>query len=147
MAQKGYAKIPKDLSEIKQKFLFGLTKRQVICFGSGFAAGLPAFFIAQSKSGDISSGLVAMFIVASPFIVCGIYNKNGLFFEQMLKNMIAFFRSPRKRIYRSENAYTMIADEIAYKRAKQKLRTNEQGKAVKNARKTDKSIQKARAAK
>ncbi|MFR6397757.1 PrgI family protein [Ruminococcus sp.] len=36
---------PKDLSEIKQKFIAGLTKRQSICFGIGFAIGIPAFFL------------------------------------------------------------------------------------------------------
>ena len=27
-----YIQIPKDLNEIKEKFMFGLTKRQVVCF-------------------------------------------------------------------------------------------------------------------
>lgn len=28
-----YVQIPKDLNDIKQKFMFGLTKRQVVSFG------------------------------------------------------------------------------------------------------------------
>ena len=42
--QQNFVKIPKDLSLIKQKFIFGLTKRQAICFGIGLAMGIPAFF-------------------------------------------------------------------------------------------------------
>ena len=29
-----YVTVPKDLSKIKNKVLFGLTKRQLVCFGS-----------------------------------------------------------------------------------------------------------------
>ena len=45
MSQPHYVQIPKDLNDIKQKFMFGLTKRQVISFGVGIAIGFPAFFI------------------------------------------------------------------------------------------------------
>ena len=31
-----YVPVPKDLTKVKSKFLFGLTKRQVICFGMIF---------------------------------------------------------------------------------------------------------------
>ena len=30
-----YVSIPKDLSHIKSKVIFGLTMRQLLCFGSG----------------------------------------------------------------------------------------------------------------
>ena len=30
-----YVSVPKDLTQIKTKFLFNLTKRQVVCFGIG----------------------------------------------------------------------------------------------------------------
>ena len=33
--------VPKDLSKIKTKFLFGLTRRQCLFFGLGAAVGLP----------------------------------------------------------------------------------------------------------
>ena len=34
-----YVTIPKDLSRIQSKVLFGLTKRQVICFGAAALVG------------------------------------------------------------------------------------------------------------
>lgn len=39
-----YVQIPKDLNDIKQKFMFGLTKRQVVSFGIGGILGIPLFF-------------------------------------------------------------------------------------------------------
>ena len=35
--------VPKDLSKIKTKFLFGLTRRQCLFFGLAAAVGLPVF--------------------------------------------------------------------------------------------------------
>ena len=46
-----YVSIPKDLSRVKSKFLFNLTKRQVVCFGLGALTGVPAFFLAKDALG------------------------------------------------------------------------------------------------
>ena len=40
-----YVTIPKDLSKVQSKVLFGLTKRQVICFGAAAIIGVPLFFV------------------------------------------------------------------------------------------------------
>ena len=39
-----YVPVPKDLTKVKSKFIFNLTKRQVICFGLGALVGVPLFF-------------------------------------------------------------------------------------------------------
>ena len=36
-----YVNVPNDLSKIKTKIAFNLTKRQLICFGIGAAIGIP----------------------------------------------------------------------------------------------------------
>ena len=46
-----YVPVPKDLTKVKSKFLFGLTKRQVICFGIGAVCGLPVFFLTKGAIG------------------------------------------------------------------------------------------------
>ena len=46
-----YVTIPKDLSRIQSKVLFGLTKRQVICFGAAALVGVPLFFLAKRAWG------------------------------------------------------------------------------------------------
>ena len=40
-----YVTVPKDLSRVRSKVLFNLTKRQLICFGCGALAGVPLFFL------------------------------------------------------------------------------------------------------
>lgn len=45
--------VPKDLSKIKTKFLFGLTRRQCLFFGLGAAVGLPVFFCSERASAQL----------------------------------------------------------------------------------------------
>ena len=42
-----YVTIPKDLSRIQSKVLFGLTKRQVICFGAAHMGNRIALMLSQ----------------------------------------------------------------------------------------------------
>ena len=46
-----YVPVPKDLTKVKSKFLFNLTKRQVVCFGLGALVGVPVFFLAKGIIG------------------------------------------------------------------------------------------------
>ncbi|MBQ9630214.1 MAG: PrgI family protein, partial [Treponema sp.] len=41
--------VPKDLSKVRTKVAFNLTKRQLVCFGGGALAGLPLYFALQKK--------------------------------------------------------------------------------------------------
>ena len=40
-----YIPVPKDLTRVKTKFLFNLTKRQLVCFGGGALVGLSLIHI------------------------------------------------------------------------------------------------------
>lgn len=42
------ADVPKDLSKIKTKIFFNLTKRQLLCFGCGAVIGIPLYFLTRS---------------------------------------------------------------------------------------------------
>ena len=48
-----YVNVPKDLTKVKSKVLFNLTKRQLVCFGIGAAIGVPLFFLFKSQSRPI----------------------------------------------------------------------------------------------
>lgn len=39
-----YVSVPKDLTKVKSKVLLGLTKRQLVCFGSAALVGVPLSF-------------------------------------------------------------------------------------------------------
>ena len=45
-----YVNVPNDLSKIKTKIAFNLTKRQLICFGIGAAIGIPTYLLTRSRS-------------------------------------------------------------------------------------------------
>ena len=43
-----YVNVPNDLSKIKTKIAFNLTKRQLICFGMGAAIGVPTYLLTRA---------------------------------------------------------------------------------------------------
>lgn len=47
-----YVTIPKDLTKVKSKVLFGLTKRQLICFGAAALIGVPLFFLLRRTASN-----------------------------------------------------------------------------------------------
>ena len=51
-----YVNVPKDLTKVKTKVLFNLTKRQLICFGSGALIGVPLFFLLKGSIGTSRNG-------------------------------------------------------------------------------------------
>ena len=53
-----YVPVPKDLSKIKTKVAFNLTKRQLVCFGGGALIGVPLFFLLKGACGDQHGGHV-----------------------------------------------------------------------------------------
>lgn len=119
-----YIKIPKDLSLIKQKFILGLTKRQAISFGIGGAMGFIAFYICNSTIG-FQAACFALGIFAAPAVFCGLYQKNGLHFEQVIKLMIEFFRKPKERTYQSENSLSILSRQLEYDKFKKILNNGE----------------------
>ncbi|MBL1054781.1 MAG: PrgI family protein, partial [Escherichia coli] len=54
-----YVNVPKDLTKIKSKVLFNLTKRQLICFGIGAAIGVPTYLLTRQAIGN-TGALFAM---------------------------------------------------------------------------------------
>ena len=47
-----YVPVPKDLTKVKTKVAFNLTKRQLICFGLAGVVGLPVYFLTRSGAAD-----------------------------------------------------------------------------------------------
>ena len=75
-----YVNVPNDLSKIKTKMAFNLTKRQLVCFGSAGAVGIPAYLLPRATLGTTG----AMFLMRGyllPAFLLAIYDKDGLPFE------------------------------------------------------------------
>ena len=80
-----YVPVPKDLTTIKTKVAFNLTKRQLICFGGAAAVGVPAYFLTRGFLGG-SGAVMALVAAALPFFFFAMYEKNGQPLEKILKN-------------------------------------------------------------
>ena len=100
-----YVSIPKDLTRVKTKFALGLTKRQLICFGSAAAMGLPLFFLLQIYI-PTSAAAFLMILVMVPWFLFAMYEKSGQPLENYLRNIIAVrFTRPKIRTYQTGNLY------------------------------------------
>ena len=103
-----YVTIPKDLSKVQSKVLFGLTKRQVICFGAAAIIGVPLFFLTKGALGTTTAAL-CMILVMLPFFLFAMYEKNGQPLEVFLGYLIENkFIRPKTRIYQTNNLYSAL---------------------------------------
>lgn len=103
-----YVTVPKDLTQVKPKFLFNLTKRQVVCFGSGALIGVPLFFLLKPHI-PISAAALIMVVTMLPFFMFAMYEKNGQPLEKILRNFIQTrFIRPKERPYKTDNYYAVI---------------------------------------
>ena len=103
-----YVTVPKDVTKVKTKVLFNLTKRQLICFGGGLLIGVPLFFLTRNSLGNTMSTLLMIFSMVPAFSLA-MYEKNGQHLEVILRNMIrSVFLRPKKRLYKTNNFYAVI---------------------------------------
>ena len=70
-----YVSVPKDLTKVKNKVAFNLTKRQLICIGIGAAMGIPCYFLFRNALG-INNAAVLMVLMMLPAFVA-MYEKDG----------------------------------------------------------------------
>ena len=105
-----YVNVPNDLSKIKTKLAFNLTKRQLVCFGIAAAVGIPSYLLARSAIGN-TGAMFLMMGVALPAFLLAMYEKDGLPFEKVVRNVVvrnvlrAKFLRPGVRPYQTENIY------------------------------------------
>ena len=105
-----YVPVPKDLTKVKgiTSFLVNLTKRQLICFGSGALIGVPLFFLLRGPVGN-SVAAMCMMLVMLPFFLMAMYEKHGQPLEKIVGNIIkvAVIR-PKQRPYKTNNFYAVL---------------------------------------
>ena len=116
-----YVPVPKDLTKVKSKVLFNLTKRQLICFGSGALIGVPLFFLLRGSLGA-SSAAILMVLSMLPLFVMGLYEKNGRPLEKVLGDVIqTVFLRPKRRPYQTDNLYAALMRQEQMEREVQKI--------------------------
>ena len=105
-----YVNVPNDLSKVKTKMAFNLSKRQLICFGGAGIIGIPAYLFARSAIGN-SAAMLLMITLMLPAFFLAMYERDGLPFEKVLRNIVrACFIRPKSRPYVTENFYQWILD-------------------------------------
>ena len=103
-----YVPVPKDLSKIKTKVAFNLTKRQIICFAVALIVGLPLFFLLKDSTGTSAASFV-MIVVMLPCFLMAMYEKHGQPLEVEVKNIIQTkFVRPKERPYQTQNLYAVL---------------------------------------
>ena len=123
-----YVPVPKDLSKIKTKLAFNLTKRQLICFSAAASVGLPAYLFTRGALGN-SAAMLLMIGLMLPFFFFAMYEKDGLPLEKVLKNIIrTCFLYPRVRPYKTENFYALLSEKEAKPIAETDKRRKARGK-------------------
>ena len=106
-----YVTVPKDLSKVKSKILFSLTKRQLVCFGTAAAVGVPAYFLTKGIVGN-TAAVMAMIVLMLPAFFMAMYEKDGQPAEKILLNIIRTkWYYPPIRPYKTENFYHVIETE------------------------------------
>lgn len=82
-----YVTVPKDLDKVKNKVVFNLTLRQIICVGAGGAVGIPLYFLTKDVIGSTGAA-TAMVMVMLPAFFFAMYEKDGQPLEKVLWNVI-----------------------------------------------------------
>ena len=100
-----YVSVPKDLTKVKNKVAFNLTKHQIICLGIALAVGLPFYFLTKGTIGT-SNAATGMVLLMLPAFLFAMYEKDGMPLEKVLMNIITVqFLKPDIRCYETENIY------------------------------------------
>ncbi len=105
-----YVNVPNDLSRIKNKLAFNLTKRQLVCFGIAAVVGIPTYIFSREAIGNMGAMLLMIGIML-PCFLFAMYERDGLPFEKVLRNILrSRFLWPKTRPYKNENFYQWIVD-------------------------------------
>ena len=128
-----YVDVPKDLTNIKTKFIGNFTKRQCVCFGMGIVVGFPGYFIIRSLAGT-TPAFYSLIALMAPFFLFGIMEKDGLPLEVYLLNFIRHrFAYPQVRLMENENIYEYVDEAVKRDKARKRLeKLNKKGVRRKN---------------
>ena len=93
-----YVQIPKDLTNVKTKVAFNLTKRQLMGFGVAGIIGIPTYLKTRNILGN-DLAVFLMIILTIPIFFVVFYEKDGLTCEKYLKYIYLHERhQPKVRV-------------------------------------------------
>lgn len=105
-------KIPKEINKYEAKFVGPFTLRQTLCLGICLPVGIGLFVLSKPYVGPDIAGFFVVPPAAIGYLF-GWYKPYGMKFEKYLKSaFINSFVAPSKRLYKTENYYSQVLDEI-----------------------------------
>ncbi len=124
-----YVTVPKDLTKVKSKVLFGLTRRQLVCFGAAALIGVPLFFLLRN-SVNSSTATVCMIVVMLPLFLLAMYERHGQPLEVVVGQIIqTVFIRPKERPYQTDNFYAAVERQIQVEKEVRKVVQKSKGAA------------------
>jgi hypothetical protein len=105
-----YVPVPKDLTKVKTKIALNLTKRQLICFVSAAAVGLPTYLLTKGAIGN-SAAVLLMIALMLPFFFLAMFERDGQPAEKIFRNFLRAKLWPGVRPYKTENLYKYLNEE------------------------------------
>ena len=138
-----YVDVPKDLTNIKTKFIGNFTKRQCVCFGLGIIVGFPGYFIIRSFAGT-TPAFYSLIAIMAPFFLFGLVEKDGLPLEAYLINFIRHrFAYPQIRLSEVENIYEYYDESMKRDKERKRIeKLNRKGVKRKNGTTSNAGIKK-----
>lgn len=105
-------KIPKEITEYKEKFLFGLTIRQFVSAVAALAVCVPLFIFGKDYLGEDVIGW-AIILVAVPIFAFGFFKYDGMPFEKFLGMLYRQkWVEPQRRVYEELPVFWHCREEI-----------------------------------
>ncbi len=105
-----FVPVPKDLSKIRTKIAFNLSKRQLICFSLAAAVGVPTYLFTRQSLGNTGAVLLMIGLML-PFFFFAMYEKDEQPAEKILRNIVRAKWFPARRPYKTENLYQYLETE------------------------------------
>lgn len=137
-----YVPVPKDLSRVKNKIAFNLTRRQLVCFALAGAVGIPFYLFSRSAIGTDAAAL-CMIGLMLPFFAVGMYEKDGQPLEKIIFHYVrARFLWPSVRPFKTHNLYAALERQAQIDKEVRKLEAA--GKAARPVRAAKKAGQTGR---
>jgi len=103
-----YVTVPKDLTHVKSKVVFGLTKRQLICFSGALVIGVPLYFLTRDYISNSAAALLMVFAMLPGFLLA-MYERHGQPLEVVIMQIIqCCFIQPKERPYQTNNTYAAL---------------------------------------
>ncbi|MDR1150172.1 MAG: PrgI family protein [Clostridiales bacterium] len=94
-------KIPKEITEYREKIIFGMSIRQLICTLIAALISIITFFSIRKYIGSDLAGYLVL-VEAMPVMGIGFLRVNGFSFEKYLAIILSHLLSNQKRYYKAD---------------------------------------------